>query len=46
MIEPAMFIIENGKVYMVVATPGRDLYVTSEGFIGERYNEFGQWCGK
>ena len=45
-IQPAMFIIENGKIYMVTITPDHQFSVTDEGMIGEKYNELGQWCGK
>lgn len=45
-VQPAIFIIENGRVSMVTITPDHRFYVTDEGPIGERYNEQGRWCGK
>ncbi|MEE1505087.1 MAG: hypothetical protein UGF89_12695 [Acutalibacteraceae bacterium] len=44
--QPAIFIIENGKVYMITTTPDGDFNVTDEGVVGERYDENGNWCGE
>jgi len=43
--QPAIFIIEDGKVHMVTVTPDHNLYITDEGKVGERYDENGKWCG-
>lgn len=43
-IQPAMFIFENGRVYMVTITPDHKFEITDEGLIGDRYNEKGEWC--
>lgn len=45
-IEPAIFIIEKDKIYMVAITPDGNFSITDEGYIGERYDENGNWCGK
>lgn len=45
-VQPAMFIIEDGRVHMVTITPDHQFYITDEGPVGERYDEHGKWCGK
>ena len=45
-VQPTMFIIENGRVYMVTITPDHQFYITEEGYVGERYDEQGRWCGE
>ena len=43
--QPAIFIVENDRVYMVTTTPDGDFNITDEGIVGERYDENGNWCG-
>lgn len=45
-VQPALFITENGKVYMVTITPDQQFQVTDEGAVGERYDENGKWAEK
>lgn len=45
-VEPAIFVFEKGRVYMITIRPDYDFTITDEGMIGERYNELGQWVGK
>lgn len=44
-VQPAIFIIENNRVYLVTVTPSYTFWVTDEGAVGERYDENGKWCG-
>ena len=44
-IQPAIFIIEDGRVYMITITPDHQFYMTDEGAVGENYDEDGKWCG-
>ena len=44
-LQPAIFIIENGIVHMVTITPDHNFDITNEGYVGERYDENGNWCG-
>lgn len=44
-VQPATFIFENGRVYMVTITPDHQFTVTDEGPIGFRYDENCKWCG-
>lgn len=43
-IQPAIIIIENGKVHIICITPNYDFDITDEGNVGERYDEYGHWC--
>lgn len=45
-VQPAMFIFEDGKVYMVTITPDHQFIVSDEGLIGEKYDETGKYCGE
>ena len=42
--QPAIFIIENEKVYMITITSSHSFRITDEGLVGERYDENGKWC--
>lgn len=44
-IQPAIFVIENNRVYMITITPDHQFCMTDEGAIGENYDENGKWCG-
>lgn len=44
--QPAIFIVENDRVYMITTTPDGDFNITDEGIVGERYDENGDWCGE
>ncbi len=43
--QPAIFITENDRVYMITTSPDGDFDITDEGIVGERYDESGRWCG-
>lgn len=42
--QPAIFITEKDKIYMVIVTPDGDFDITDEGAVGDRYDENGNWC--
>ena len=44
-IEPVIFVIENGNVYIIGITPDCRFDLTYEGIVGERYDKNGNWCG-
>lgn len=44
--QPAIFIVENDRVYMITNTPDGDFNITDEGIVGERYDKNGNWCGE
>lgn len=43
--QPAIFITEKDRVYIVGITPNHNFDITDEGIVGERYDENGNWCG-
>ena len=45
-VQPAIFIIDNkGVVHMITITPDHKFTMSDEGIVGEKYNEFGEYCG-
>ena len=44
-VQPAIFIIKDGYVYMICITPSMDFDISNEGVVGERYDENGKWVG-
>lgn len=45
-VEPAIFIIENGIVHMILITPDGNITISNEGPVGTRYTADGVWCGE
>ena len=45
-VQPAMFIIEDERIYMVTITPDYQFSITDEGLVGEKYDKSGRWCGE
>lgn len=44
-VQPAIFIIENGYVFMITTTPDHNFDITDCSAVGENYDENGNWCG-
>lgn len=43
-VEPTIFIIEDGRVYIIGITPDYKFDLSDEGMVGEKWDEHGNWC--